>query len=377
MSSFRSLKHGVSGMLVAMLLLIGPPAARANPEMRKELAEVAKSLKQLLDGQNEDSIAVGQFQGPANLPTSAGPGIAQILSEELQKLGKTVKPRAKYGVRGEYRATEVPSEDEPRIKLMAIKIKGTVEDEFGKVITDFSFERTIKSENAFVSLLGTPVDLPPRLTPEKRSQRLRDSLSKPRTRLQGARVSVGEDAQYAVELWVNGKPRAAKEDEGLAFVKIDRGESYAVRLINDSDREAGVRLSIDGLNVFEFSELRHKEGDKKGEPLYSVWLVPPKSSILIKGWHRNNEVSDSFLVTEYAKSAAASLNAKANVGTITASFSAAWPIDRPPPKDEPPKQKGITSGDGTGFGPPVEMKVTAVKRNVGAIRESVSVRYTK
>jgi len=367
----------LSPALAVAVLLIGPLPARANPEMRKELAEVAKSLKQLLDGQNEDAIAVGQFQGPANFPTSAGPGIAQMLTEELQKLGKTVKARAKYGVKGEYRATEIPSESEPRLKLLAVKIKGTVEDEFGKVITDFSFERTVKSESAFVELMGAPVDLPPSLLPEKRDKRLRESLTKPHTHLAGTRISASDDANYAIELLVNGKPRAAKDDDGLAFVKIDRGETYAVRLINNSDLEAGVHLAIDGLNVFTFSELRLKEGPKKGEPQYSVWIVPPKSSVLIKGWHRNNEVSDSFLVTEYAKSAAASINSTANIGTITASFSASWPMDQLPPKDEPPKKKGITPGDGTGFGPPVEMKVTGVKRNVGAIREAVSVRYSK
>lgn len=365
-------------VLVALAVLFGfAPAARANPELRKELAEVAKSLKQLLDGQNEDAIVVGQFTGPANYPTSAGPGIAQVLTEELQKLGKVCKSRAKYGVKGEYMASEVPSKDDPRIKHVAVKLKGTVEDEFGKVITDFSFERTIKGETTFVELMGAPVDLPPGATKEKRDKLLRESLLKPKGEVAGTRIGAGQDGKVAIELLVEGKPRAAKDDDGLAFVKINRGETYAIRAYNDTDLEMAIRLAIDGLNIFTFSELRHKDGDKKGDPLYSVYLIKPHSSITIRGWHRNNETSDSFLVTEYAKTAAATINHKANLGTITAAFAAAWPEGATPPRDEPGRDKGTDLGDGTGFGPPVEMKVVGVKRNVGAIRASVSVRYAK
>lgn len=364
--------------LLALGLFFGHvPAARANPDLRKELAEVAKSLKQLLDGQNEEAIVVGQFTGPANFPTSAGPGIAQLLSEELQKLGKMTKKRAKYGVKGEYMATEVPGEDDPRVKNLAIKLKGQVEDEFGKVLTDFSFERIIKGETTFVELMGAPVELPPKATPEKRDRLLRESLTKPKTEVAGTRLCADADGKLAIELVVDGKPRGAKDDDGLAFAKINRGESYIVKAYNDTDQEMAVRLTIDGLNIFTFSDIRFKDGPKKGDPLHQVYLIKPHSSIAIKGWHRTYESSDSFVVTEYAKTAAASLDSKANLGTITAAFAAAWPEGQPPPADEPPKKKSTTNGDGTGFGPPVEMKVVPVKRNIGAIRASVSVRYSK
>lgn len=365
-----------SGALVLAAWLAFPLPATASPELRKEMAEVAKGLKQFLDGRGEDSIAIGQFTGPANFPTSSGPGVAQMLGEELKKLGKNVKKRAKYGVRGNYLVTEVRDE-QTRQKTLAIALKLSVEDEFGKVLTDIKFERTLKGEGSFVALMGAPVDLPPTLPDDKRDKRLRKSLAEPQCNIRGTRVYASATAKYGIELIVNDKPRAPTEDEGLAYAKIDRGEIYAARLINDSDLEAGVTLAIDGLNVFTFSELRHKEGDKKGDPLYSVWIVPPKSNVVIQGWHRNNEVSDSFQVTEYAKTAAASIGHTANLGTITACFAASWKYTEEPPSDEPPGKKNIGLGDGTGFGPPVKMQVTGVKRKVGAIRSSVSVRYTK
>ena len=338
---------------------------------------MAKNLKQLLDGRGEDSIAVGQFTGPATFPTSAGPGIAQMLAEELKKLGKSVKVRAKFGVKGQYLVTEVPSDEEPKRKVIAIKLKGSVEDEFGKVLADFNFERMLKGESTFTELMGASLDLSPKLAQEKRNKKLRDALTQPRTHIQGSRVYGSAEGKCGIELIVEGTPRTPKEDEGLAYAKINRGETYAVRLINDSDLEMAANLSIDGLNVFTFSELRHQDGPKKGEAVYSVWIVPPKSSLVVRGWHRNNETSDSFQVTAYAKSAAATIGHKANLGTITASFAACWKDGELPPRDEPGRKKSTTMGDGTGFGPPVKVKITGVKRTVGAIRACVSVRYTK
>ena len=362
--------------LAVLLCLTWARPARASAELRKELTEVAKDIKQLLDGRGEQTIAVGQFTGPPNFPTSSGPGIAEILSEELQKLGVTVKARAKLGVKGEYLVTEVPDPNDVTAKFLAVRLKGTVEDGFGKVINDFSFERTVKGEEAVVQLLGTPVELPSDGTPKQRDKKIRESYAEPKANVAGGRVCGGPGGKFAIEVLVNDKPREAREEDGLAYVKIDRGEAYAVKLINDSDLEMAVRLTIDGLSWFAFSELRHKDGPHKGEPLYSVVYVKPHGSVVIRGWHRNNEVSDSFLVTEYAKSAAATLSHTANLGTITASFAASWPENADPPKDEAPKARG-NPGDATGFGPRVEAKYTEVKRNIGVIRASVSVRYTK
>ena len=60
------------------------------------------------------------------------------------------------------------------------------------------------------------------------------------------------------------RPRAASKDEdGFAFLKINRDEIYAVKLINDSPHDAAVTLTIDGLSVFAFSENSN----------YTYWIV--------------------------------------------------------------------------------------------------------
>ena len=353
------------GLAVVLLWSAGP--ARAAGELRKELAEVAKDVQKLLQGRRESVIAVGQFTGPANFPTSAGPGIAQVLTEELQKAGITVKARANLGIKGEYLISRAPGSPP------AVRLKGTVEDESGKVITDFTFDRTIHNEADFLEMIGTTVEFNP--SEPIHEKKLGESLSKPQVHIDGTLISAGPTSPYAVEVVVNGTPQKAVNDDGLAFVKIDRGDTYAVRLVNRSPHDAAVTLTIDGLNVFAFSELRQKDGPHRGDPLYARVIVPAKGSSLIKGWHKTNEVSDSFLVTEYAKSAAATLNQKAGVGTITATFAAAWSGREDRPKDEPYFVEA--GGDATGFGPPVDAKFTVVKREIGRTRAAVSVRYTK
>src|SRR5262249_14494344 len=160
--------------------------------------------------------------------------------------------------------TEVPG-DEPRDveesrrpRILAIKLKGTVEDEFGKVVTDadFNFKQSIvKGEKAFVDLIGVPIELPPGGTFEQRDRRLRETLSRPKTFINRTRVSGSADGKMAIELLVDGQPRAVTEDEGLAYLStnLSREAVYAVRLVNDTDRELAVELKIDGLSIFQFS----------------------------------------------------------------------------------------------------------------------------
>jgi hypothetical protein len=219
---------------------------------------------------------------------------------------------------------------------------------------------------------------------------LRENLDKPTAAIQGNVIRSKPKSPYGLEILVGGKARPAEPKDGLAFVPIRRGEIYAVRLINESALEAAVQLHIDGLSMFAFSELRQpdklpdgKDNPRNGEPKYTAVIVPPKKdgkpgTVTLQGWHRNNQKggSDSFLVTEYAKGAAARLNHTANIGTITVRFQAAWPEGQPAPFDEPGKRKGGT-GDATGFGPPTGPGFQEVKRNFGVIRDIISVRYTK
>ena len=65
------------------------------------------------------------------------------------------------------------------------------------------------------------------------------------------------------------------------------------------------------------------------------------------------------------------------VGTITATFAAAWPQDGFPPEDEASSRKDGDSRNATGKGPSIGTSFTEVVRSIGRLRVSVSVRYAK
>lgn len=371
-------------------LLAHGSAQATNTALRKEMTEVAKKIKQLYDGQKLDAIAVGQFTGPSTLPSSAGPGIAQTLTEELQKAGMTVRKVAKYGIKGNYHGAEVEGANG---KEMVVKLKAAVEDSFGKVLADYEFDLNIHGETAFAEMLGVTIQRTRKDSEVDVYKKLRENYAEPKTHTDTSKTKVlpSKDSPYSVEILVNGQSRPITNDDGLAMVQLHAGEVYTIRLHNKSKHEAAVRLSVDGLNIFTFSELRKggaygtvqqfTKGDAityKSEPLMTHVLVPAGKHVDIRGWHVNNKQSDLFLVTTKGKGAADKLGHTSNLGTITAIFHAAWPKNGTPPDDEPPRSRDPHNVElRTGFGGRFEQTFRHEARDIGAIRASICVRYSK
>jgi hypothetical protein len=158
---------------------------------------------------------------------------------------------------------------------------------------------------------------------------------------------------------------------GKAFVDIKRDEIYAVKVHNGTKHEASITLRIDGIDVFHFSEVRDP---KTKAPKYKHFIVQPGETV-IPGWHKTNSRADSFLVTEYGKSAAAEEPnlSRGKIGVVTVNFALAWEGDKMP--DE---EKGTRDGgNATGFGPPLQVGQKEVERRTGVVRNVISVRYTR
>jgi hypothetical protein len=360
-----------SAGIVLLLFAAWPAAARADEALRTELAVVAKGIAEAVQGLGHDAIAVGEFTGPAQLAASGGPVITKTLTEELPKHGLAVKRVATIGVKGEFEDVK-----DKQSGLLAARIKGAVTDRSGHVL--FTFSRGVFGEKVLAALFGTTAKLPADLPPAERNAELEKSLDKPGAVVKGPRVSATADSPYAVEVWAAPKPgaqyapRPAALQDGLALVSLSRDEVFAVRLVNQSPHDAAVTLTIDGLNLYSFSDVKDP---KTGRPAYSVLIVGAKQEVFVRGWHRTNEVSEEFQITEYSRSAAAELKSTAATGAITATFAAAWPKDQQPPPDEP-AAKG-RSGDAVGRGQRVAQKFVEVERHVGVVRATVSVRYGK
>lgn len=346
-------------------IALATPPAHANEALRPALADMSKQVAKLLKGRGQDAIAIGAFTGPAHLPASSGPGIKQVLIEELTRQGVKVQSRAGLEIKGDYR-----EKLDPDTQVLELRLRATVLDDKGDQV--IVLDKTIEDFDLLARVLGVNRPDPGAgLTPQKESQELKQLIDHPAAVVRDARVRTSPGSPYAVEVLVQeGQryvPRNPTTTDGLAYVGLKKGEAFAVRLVNDSDYDAAVELTLDGLSVFAFS-------DTKG---YRHFIVPKKGSALIKGWHRTNEHSDAFLITDYARGAAAELLTNSDgIGTITASFAAAWE-----PKAKPPEDEGAQFRDpcktAVGRGEPVKTPYQEVRREHGRVRDIISVRYQR
>jgi hypothetical protein len=351
-----------SAILLSLLCTVSGDACEA---LRPSLRDLSAQLAKLLKGRNEDTIAVGAFTGPAHCPASAGTGIKRILIEELDRLKIRVKRQAGLEIKGDYR--DVMDRDS---KVLALRLKAAVLDRAGDVIVEL--ERKIEDRDILAQVLGiTKPDFGDGFSPRAESVALKKRIDKPSVDFRNAQIKADARSKYAIEIQIKEgvryMPRKPAEDEGLAFVPIKQNEVFAVKLINDSDYDAAVELTLDGLSMFAFSD----------HPAYRHFVVPKRSSTLIKGWHRTNKVSDEFVITDYPVSARKELMANPDpIGTITATFSAAWDPKAKPPADEGSKFRDPFN-PAVGRGLPVETPVREVLRQRGRVRDVISVRYRK
>jgi hypothetical protein len=358
-------------LLVMGLLWAGP--ARAQEQLRKELETFAEDIKKLMDAQGQDAIDVGEFSGPPTPATSAGPGIQLLLTEALKAKKVIVKEGAKMFVKGEYLLVE-DDKDKDRDRTM-LRLLAVVRDKRGKTIANLQAD--LKGSLDIVKYTAPTGYLPPKMDGPDRNEKLKQIIDKPSVVIEGTRVLARKGSPYSVEIRVKrGKYDASVArkpfvDKGQAYVTIDKGEYYEIHIKNNSYYDAAVSVTIDGLDVFTFSDLK----DAKGQPRFKNWIIPKNSQRAVKGWFRNLEENYMFEVTSFPESEAAKrLKGNAKVGTITVCFHAAWEGT-----NIPPDEVGARSADdlGTKLGPPIRVKSKPVKRTIGVLREFVSIRYSK
>jgi hypothetical protein len=351
------------------------PAARAD-FLRQEMAEAAKEIKNRLDDRGDKAVVINSFTGPKTKPATGGEELTLYLSEELKKLGVEIKPQAPVGIGGRFRdVTDKAS------GLLAAQITIQLFDKDEEPIGP-PISRGVFGAAAIQSLFGTTGKLSVVSNPGepildvKRSEELKKEIDNPTVSIKDGRVAAPGDGKFAIQVLVGDDVREAKNEDGFAFVDIRHGESYGVKLINDNDYEIAVDLRIDGLSMFAFCDQRNDNG----EPALETVIVGPHSDVVIRGWYITDKQSDKFTVTEYSKSAAASLGAStAQLGTITASYRACWDkANGAPPADEKDAHSEFgKDGDATGRGERFDANFTVVDRAFGVNRGSVSVRYTR
>jgi hypothetical protein len=341
----------------------------AARSLRTELAPVAGKIAAVLKDKDLDSVALGDFTAPKEVPGGGGPLIAKVLGEELVKQGLTIKETGGVKVKGEYHSIR-----DKKSQLAAVRIQGTVVDRKGKVL--YQFDRNVFGESVIAALLGVTVQLPLTGDEKGRAEALAGCIAKPHVHIKDNAIAAGASRPYAIEVLAAANPRANYEvktpenKDGLAYVPIAEDQVFGVRLINHADHEAAVTLTIDGLNTFAFSAKEERD-----QPRYSQWFVGPKSSVTVKGWYYDPEQGFiAFAPGKFPKLGGFVLPASPKVGTITATFAASWFKWNHPPVDEP---KYKVWDDETTRGPRASALPVETKVNYGVIRDVVSVRLQR
>jgi hypothetical protein len=365
-------------------------AQAAIASLNDALKPLGQNLLEIVEkDQKQTAIAVGDFTAPPGFDANAGPGIGEALKSVLEELRPgVVQKRANLFLRGRYDKSKDPKNPE----LLIVKVTAEVTDSNGNFIADRIAE--LRDTGLIAGVLGATVSLPPAATHEKRVKELEKYLDKPEYNQSagdppGTLIKAKSDSPFSIEIlvtsedqapkeakgWREVAPRAPRTEGGEPFVEIKRNEVYAIRVHNGFEYEgtkyeAAVAVSIDGIDAFTFSEIR----DAKGKPKYTHYIVPFGQST-IPGWHKTNEHSDSFLVTKYGQGAASQQpeRSRGKVGIITFRFALAWTGN-----SVPDAEKGARDASNeTGFGPPVQTELKEVARQVGTVRDVISVRYTR
>jgi len=269
----------IAFLLVTLFLHLGSkPSTAATSPLRKALETLAAEIKQVVDSNKQSALQVGDFAGSGH--PNAGPGISEELKLALNSLSPgLVKDGAMYKLKGEY--DQIP--DKRDSTLIVLQIIVVVRDGTGQKVAEKFAE--VRDTGTIASVGGTTVSLPAKASSSERNVALQIALAKPSFSHQGSVIRATSGSPYGIELLTTSAANAPKtyagwdqiparppvDRDGEAFVDIPRDEVYAIRIHNDSKNDVAVTTTIDGLNVFAFSDIKND----KGQPKYSYFMISP------------------------------------------------------------------------------------------------------
>jgi len=175
-------------------------------------------------------------------------------------------------------------------------------------------------------------------------------------------IRATKDGLFAIEVLANGKAASPELERGLAMVDLKPADQCQVRLINDAPFEVAVRLTLDGVDCFWFTKQRA-----------GYWLVPARSSLVVEGWQLDQDTARRFEIVPFKDSVAAKTGVTGDVGVICALFHRAYLPGEKLDDEVMPSTKSL----GVGAGDVFKKEVKFVDRQVGKLRASVPVRYSK
>jgi len=363
-----------------------------------EFNNAATKLTDLLLSQEKTTVAFETIQQSENSTGNFGPGLRaelmlafESVNRQLKQKNKkfvTIGDNATFKVRGNYSVGDDPDDigTEEHQRQLAVRVTLEITDGTEKQ-ADFTFY--LSRERDIIAAEGLNVRFNDRQKRETRQAH--SAIRKARKAalpgnsatgelqyfVDGSKIRTSSKSDYAVEILTrspvgkNYRPRGPKSgDSAVPFVPIGVGEVYGVKIYNNSDQEIGVAMKIDGIDQFTFSEERI---ETTGRPRFNSWIIAPRSSFTIKGWHisADNSRDDNlaaFQVTKYGDGASKFINnvAPASNGVITVAIANSF---------DP--RGGKSSATETGFGPPVKQNQKVIQRKFEPPHEFLAIRYSR
>lgn len=368
--------------VVGALCLTANSESRAQPQIKPTLdgamGNLAERIYDFLVDEGLFQVDIGRFEGPQR--ATAGVSIQLKLIEQLQELTRQRKGQVRLErripqvtVRGEFRFDQ-----EARI----IRIVARLYDVNNRELKQFKQpEERISEPNDVVKLLGVTVDQTPILASDKPNrevlkladQSFNESIMTPRVFVEnGTVVLASAESPQGMEILLKTPagsiPQPVSQERGLAFVDLQPGQEFEIRIRNRAEYDIGVELSLDGVNSLVLCE--NEEFRKSG-----LWVVRAGKVARIKGWLQNTTQLRPFVITDLAGGVLSEVGASdlSSLGTITAAFYPAWQADTQPPAVERLGERRAIGG-----GHSVEVGTATLPAHFGqTLLGSISVRYER
>lgn len=359
------------------------PASAADVKLSLDAVIEQATVDVLADMKSAEVqlLEIAEFTESRDGSAQGGPGLRQRLIDQLEKKQPgVVKRGAPLVVKGEFSLVDDPRDEQQSAEHILLTVRFTKNNRKVNEHEYFFFK-----QREIAELHNVTVEIPANLpNSREENKHLRDAIEKPKVALNGkTRIQSTPGSPYSLEIAV--KPQGAMQSmvreasvqEGRAFVPIQKTEQYEIIFHNESHEEVAVAVSIDGYDVFTFSDDRNRA---TGKPAYTHFIVKPKGTpgggdtLKLPGWHKTNDPNRNdnflaFLVTEYGKGASSKASAPSpgKVGAITLSVSRSHLVGDGQAK----------SGAETGFGPPIKADLKPEVRKIDPPHEFISVRYLK
>lgn len=345
--------------------------ADVAPTLTAAIQSMGDEIAKYVTAQNNASaqVAVGTFVGPGPQSSNAGVRIVVALREHLK--GKMrIGDSGAYSITGEFRGQKLDG------KFVTV-IEAAIKDSLGTQLHRLR-KKIITDEEEGIAFFGpTSLDLTKTKTTgafltsaKNKSDAIVDAIVNPKVNLDNNIIRPSAGSPYGIELLLktsHGYESIPVVSDGrLAKAAIAENQVYAIRLHNDSREPIGVKLTIDGINVFAMSE----NPSYRGKDI--TMAMCPCSASRIKGWYLNDNHSAEFAVAKFGETAAATFGAFEKMGTITARFFSASAKGK---LNCPPCEKSRSLG--TKVGATTKMSYGRLDVSFGEILGAASVRYIK